>query len=103
MRNPLNEGVPTTAHLTAGDGVQIRKGVPMPGRREQAPARANVGTGALTTYPWADLEVGDSFIARPIHHPAALRTAAYTAGCRMDRDFSVRELEDGTHGVWRAK
>ena len=101
--NLLNAAAPMSVAMMAPvRGPEIRKGVPMPGARS-GPTRGAAGTGAEATYRWAEMEVGDSFIALAEHDAGMLRSAAWKKGCSMGRDYSVRALPDGTIGVWRTK
>jgi hypothetical protein len=83
------------------DRVTIDKNIPMPGRK--AGGRPQAGTGAATSYPWQEMERGDSFKARPHHSRHAIQAAANWHGGRLNRDFSVREMPDGTTRVWRTR
>ena len=64
---------------------KIEKNIPAPGRRAK--------------YPFAEMEVGDSFEAP---ESAKLRTAAYNAGKKSGRKFTCR-THDGALRVWRIK
>lgn len=68
--------------------VQIEKGIPIPGR------------GGSSKYPWADLQVGDSFLLSSDNAPSAssLSTGAKKAGIKI----KVREVENGVR-VWRTE
>lgn len=96
----LNERAPTTV-WTVGQEVVIEKYIPIPPKEYRK--KHLDGTGAVTSYPWAEMEKGDSFVALPHHSETALRSAAWTVGCRLNRDFSTRMLSDGTVRIWRTK
>lgn len=81
--------------------IRIEKGVPMPERKSGG--RPNVGEGAVKMYPWEQMERGDSFLALPIHNQNTVRAAAWTVGCRLNRDFSTRQMPDGRIRVWRTR
>lgn len=56
-----------------------------------------------TRYPWADMEVGDSFFV-PNKRSANMASTASSAGQRLGRVFVVRTVrEGGENGVriWR--
>lgn len=99
----LNERAPVTAAMVTVDPdvVRIEKGIPMPGRKSGG--RPNPGKGAGEAYPWHNLERGDSFRARPEHSRAAIQASACAIGGRLNRDFSVRDMPDGTTRVWRTR
>lgn len=52
---------------------------------------------ALSKYPWADLEVGDSF-AVPAN--TSFRTQASAAAKKLKRRFTVKQIGDEMR-VWR--
>lgn len=95
----LSQHAPTTVYRIE-DGVRIEKGIPLPPRTFW---RKGAGGGAMVMYPWAEMEVGDSFQALPEHSREAVRSAACTVGGRMGRDFSMRHTPDGVVRVWRTK
>lgn len=63
---------------------KIEKGVAMPERKRGRPTR----------YPWAQMEIGDSFVAP--YKPNLVLAAA-----RYQKKFSYRKQSDGTVRVWR--
>lgn len=77
-------------------------GLVMPEKNENA-RNPTKGTGALASYRWDEMRVGDSFVALPRHDDNALRSACWTAGCRLGWNFSVRREPDGRTAVWRTK
>ena len=99
----LNERAPTTVLMVEHDPERIRidKGIPMPARK--AGGRPNAGKGADRAYPWHEMQRGDSFQARPGHSRAAVQASACSIGGKLNRDFSVREMPDGTTRVWRTR
>jgi len=67
---------------------ELKDDVKMPGRRG----------GRKPKYPFADMEVGQSF-----EIPANGRTAASVYGARTNKKFATRKMEDGTFRCWRLK
>lgn len=65
---------------------QIDRDVPLPANNR-------------STWPWADMEVGDSFGA-PINKHNALRAGVAFAGKKLGRKFICRLHGDGVR-VWR--
>lgn len=94
---------PETIHLGWHDPERvrppIRKGVPMPPKKVVTVRQW--GEGAMLSYAWEDMEVGDSFQAYPRHDRPQLAAAAHAMGLKLDRTFSVRTQDDGTMAVWR--
>lgn len=66
--------------------IKIEKGVPLP-------AHGN------TKHPFADMEVGDSFLASA-ESSQKVRSAAFNYGKYNNKKFTVRKTADGTR-VWR--
>ena len=52
------------------------------------------------TYPWQEMEVGQSFVVDIAHAPR-IRTLASSAGKRWRKKFTTRRAADGTVVVWR--
>ena len=71
--------------------VRIDKRVEMP---------KSPGSGRKAKYPWATMEIGDSFI---LPAPALNNARAHCsqAKIRWGRTFQVREMRDGKFRVWR--
>lgn len=69
--------------------VPIDKGVPIPPDGECFRRRY--------TYPWADLQIGDSFLMPDASSGSA---QAYTRGLRDGRTYTTRLVEGGLR-VWR--
>jgi len=67
-------------------GVQIEKGVPMP---------------RLGIYPWAEMEVGDSFFVAEATH-AQLSGAVQSAKKKTGFKFITRAAEGGIR-IWRVE
>jgi hypothetical protein len=99
----LNERAPVTAAMVTADPdlIPVEKGIPLPPRRVGRVSNPGKGRGAEVVYPWDKMEVGDSFRTHPRHTRSAIQSAAYGFGCRLGRDFSLREMDDGTIRVWR--
>ncbi len=74
--------------------VQIEKNVPLPGS----------GAGRPSKYPFADMEVGDSFLVAEGPSSGHLgynaRNAAKNFGVRHGMKFSVKQTEGGVR-IWR--
>ena len=71
--------------------MQIEKNIPMPETKK---------SGKPSLYPFADMDVGDSFfVAKPKNTMAA---AAYANGKKHGKTFNAIEVEGGTR-VWRTK
>lgn len=77
--------------ITAGDGLfKIDKGVPMPAQAQR------------NKYPWADMQVGDSFLCPPTINRASMCSTAASAGRRLGSHYIVRTTKEGLR-VWRDK
>lgn len=73
---------------------QIEKNVPMA-------ERGSAHRGRPAKYPWAEMEVGDSFFSPSDGATAAtMRAGAQKAGKRLGFTFAVRLVEGGVR-VWR--
>lgn len=70
---------------------QIERGVPMPAVRS---------SGAK--YPFADMEVGDSFTAPEIER-TRISGACQNKARQGDKKFTIRKTGDGFIRVWRVK
>jgi hypothetical protein len=69
---------------------KIETGIPMPHR--------NAGPGATPKYPWASMEIGQSFfVSNP---PKYFQSMVGHAGRLHKRKFTYRKMEDGVR-VWR--
>jgi uncharacterized protein (DUF2249 family) len=68
---------------------EIEKGIPMPKSSEYE-----------AKYPFAKMEVGDSF--RVEERRESVASAARSYGCRIGKKFSVRKEEGGMR-IWRVK
>jgi len=70
---------------------KIDRGIPLPQNRKR---------GRKASYPFADLEIGDSFLV-PFANVRTMRSAAYQARIRMDKTFYC--AKEGQHSVrvWR--
>lgn len=78
---------------------QIEKNVPMPERG--GAHRGRPSKYHPTKYPWAEMEVGDSFFSPSDGAaPATMRDSASRAGKRLGRRFAVHLAEGGVR-VWR--
>lgn len=75
--------------------IAIEKNVPVPATSYQS--------GAPIKYPFADMEIGDSFVvgAEKIDGHR-VRVAASHFGKRNARRFMVRQVDNG-HRVWRVE
>lgn len=74
----------------APNKVEVEHGIPMPGRLDNLPDE----------YPWAEMEVGDSFKAKGIHKKS-LSSRIYRAQKKhAPKKFEYRNLPDGIR-VWR--
>ena len=62
----------------------IDKGVPIPAR-----------------YPFADMQIGDSFAVPPTIKRSAINVAAMRYGRRHGMRFTVRQVADKTFRCWR--
>lgn len=74
--------------------LDIEKNVPVP-----------PGAGRVGRYPWAEMEVGDSFFVQAIHGKRAQSTIgtaglSWAARNHPDRKFTVRKV-DGGYRCWR--
>ena len=67
----------------------IEKGVPVPQRKAPPPK-----------YPFARLEIGDSFEAPPIHAKGAQSAASRYKKANPGWDFVARKTQDGAR-IWR--
>ena len=67
------------------DRIVIEKGVPLPPRR-----------GPVSKYPFAEMEVGDSFVTDIM----SIRGTAKQAAARYGKKFTVRRVAEGFR-VWR--
>ena len=69
--------------------IEIEKGIPLPTR------------GAVRRkYPWAEMEVGDSFAAKFSSAGSAYATAK-TGGLRNNMKFTARRIEGDEYRIWR--
>jgi hypothetical protein len=64
--------------------MKIEKNVPLP-----------------VTYPFAKMDVGDSFAVPPDVHRTTVSIAALRYGRKHDMKFSTRKTPDGTIRCWR--
>ena len=71
--------------------IEIDKKVPMSDNR----------VGRKGKYPFAEMEVGDSFFVEDVKS-SAIRNLASTTGQRLGKRFSVRISGDG-YRVWRTE
>jgi hypothetical protein len=71
--------------------IEIEKGIPRP---------KHTYHGRPSKYPWAKMEIGDSFSVPPGLGLYFGRQAS-AAGKRWEMKFSVRRCEDGSYRVWR--
>lgn len=69
--------------------IEIEKGVPLPSDER----------GRAAKYPWAEMEIGDSFFLKD-GSSSSISGAASNAGKRLGFKFSTREMDDGVR-VWR--
>ncbi len=86
--------------VPAGESVlmlQIEKDVPMPAPRARTPKRRTAG--ARAKYPFAQMEVGDSFFAEDAMQ-AEIASTACMAGQRLGYRFATRQSVGGVR-VWR--
>lgn len=70
--------------------IEIEKGIPMPDRR----------SGASAKYPWANMEVGDSFVMET----GASSVGAYTSYANKaysPKRFSSRKIGPSQARIWR--
>ena len=58
-------------------------------------------SGFNKKYPWAEMEVGDSFIHSASKYTA--RSSAAKEGDRLGRKFATRALPNGMVRIWRIK
>jgi hypothetical protein len=72
--------------------IRIQKNVPMP-------PRTSHGGRQYPTYPWLQMEIGDSFLF-PRHVGRGCYSAATQASYRLKRKFEVHKVEDGWR-CWR--
>lgn len=75
--------------MSIEEKVKIDKGIPMPG-----PC-----SGGLQGYPWAEMEVGDSFLHRATK-PSNATAQASMAGNKYQRTFATRKTAEG-YRIWR--
>lgn len=78
-------------HLPKDSPFAIEKGIPIPEQNYS-------GKRGKPHYPFAEMEVGDSFWSPR----ATVRTAAFAFGARQDRSYVTREV-DGGYRVWRTR
>ncbi len=71
--------------------IEIDRNVPMP-------AKPHAG-GRPSIYPWAELEIGDSFF---VPDKKSSNCGAWMAGKLLGRKFSARTVDGGVR-VWRIK
>ena len=69
--------------------IQIERNVPIP----------EIPQGRRPSYPWAKMEVGDSFV---VDKPIEFRSIASRDGTRTGRQFSCKREGVGWR-VWRVK
>ena len=69
--------------------VKIDKGIPIP----------SMQGSHYTPYPWAIMEVGDSFVHEG--RSTAVYAAAKGWAVKLNRKFTARKLPTGGHRVWR--
>jgi len=83
-------------------GIRVDKNVPAPDKKE---------TSGATKYPWAQMEVGDSFFQSPREHEDQQRCRNRLASLAYNRRVHQQEyrvykvIEDGVPGarIWRVK
>lgn len=68
--------------------IAVEKNVPMP----------TAGPRNAAKYPWAELEVGDSFLMPKPLANASAQASIY--GTRKNKKFACRAVEGGTR-IWR--
>ena len=73
----------------------IEKGIPVPPPRHGT----SQSNAARTKYPWADMDIGDSFLVRDKSQNAMATTASYHAK-KLGRNFRAANVEGGVR-VWR--
>jgi hypothetical protein len=73
---------------------KIEKGIPLPppanGRPQSKP----------NSYPWDDMEVGDSFFVHDPQKVNSVKVSAHNMNSRSKRKFTTRILDGGIR-VWR--
>lgn len=72
--------------------VEVEKGIPMPGRLDNLPEE----------YPWAEMDVGDSFKAKGIHKKAISSRIHRAQKKHAPKKFEYRNLPEGIR-VWRTE
>lgn len=71
--------------------IKVEKGIPIPEKPRKG--------GKPAKYPWATMDVGDSFFVEGV--PLAnFASGAYNAAKLLNRKFSLRTVEGGVR-VWR--
>lgn len=74
--------------------IEIEKGVPMPADAGQGPSK----------YPWALMEIGDSFFVPNGDRVATVRQQAAKKGGQLGRKFTVSAKgQNGGVRVWRTE
>lgn len=73
--------------------ITIEKGVPIP------PVDRS-GSGRKPTYPWNDMEVGDSFTT--LTKASSMLGQCQKTGLKLGKKFTVR-TENGVTRVWRTE
>lgn len=71
--------------------MQIQKGIPIP----------RLAYFPRNKYPWADMEVGDSFVVSLSTHHTVYKASIY-ASKRFGFDFTIRKTNEGVR-IWRIK
>jgi hypothetical protein len=71
---------------------KIEKGVELPPERQSA-----------STYPWRQMEIGDSFVIEKSLVGRASVAAAYFSRRNPGFKFTMRKQADGTRRIWRVK
>lgn len=66
-----------------------------------APIPKSSGAGARSKYPWAKMEIGDSFIAE-CKSIAGIQAPRIRAEARYNKEFIARTTKNGIQ-VWRVK
>ena len=96
-------GWPTTIKQKLSRGEQepeIDIDIPLPERRQSNNFRVFGSLNKLEV--WEKMEVGHSFAVPDGYTDSSVRSAAYEAGCRLSRQFSVHVNSEETR-VWRTK
>lgn len=73
--------------------IEIEKGIPIPGVGEI------YGRGRSPKYPWGEMKVGDSFVAKSVR--GQINRAAVNAGYKHQSKFTVRKIGENEYRVWR--